>query len=164
MNYRLLNKVIDILQGMRDEKSYLDLYQQKDKLLEELKLFRYKKLDAKEQVEGEDMLRNLFGLQKIIIIKLKEKFPKIKLNYNDIIDHMFSELMELKDSFPWKKWKENYNHVSLKHIEHAKEEVVDLLHLLIEFSILFLKMDADELYSQYLEKHKKNIERYDGGY
>ena len=108
-------------------------------------------------------LENIFDLQ----LKLIEKYgiaPKqvrlqgrgakttvlIRLGYATI-----REVVEIIDELPWKWWRVRQKPVDK---EKLKDEVIDLLHLVIEFCIL-VGMDARETVSRYIAKNKINLER-----
>ena len=111
-----------------------------------------------------DMLKAIFKKQSLIIKRLHEKFPDRKMTYIDLIDAMSNECEELRDSFPWKKWKENFNDGGSIDWNNAKIEAVDLLFFLVEFFIKILDMNAKDVYRLYCKKHDENLKRYEEGY
>ncbi len=70
---------------------------------------------------------------------------------------MLSELAEGLEATSFKWWK---NKKDLGE-DYLKEEIVDMLHFLVSMA-LRSGMDADELYSRYVDKNKENFDRQHG--
>lgn len=70
---------------------------------------------------------------------------------------MLSELAEGLEATSFKWWK---NKKDLGE-DYLKEEIVDMLHFLVSMA-LRSGMDADELYSRYVDKNKENFDRQNG--
>ncbi len=70
---------------------------------------------------------------------------------------MFVEMAELLDETNYKWWK----NPKVVDEDALKEELVDILHFFISLCIRS-GMDAEELYSRYLDKNKENILRQQG--
>ena len=111
-----------------------------------------------------DKLDAIFQGQKEIIDKLKEKFPDRQMTRQDLIAAMHNELEELRDSFPWKKWKGSYDDMQFADIKNAKMEAVDILFFLTEFMIIHLGMNANDVMLEYEKKFHENMRRYKNGY
>lgn len=89
---------------------------------------------------------------------------KLKTDYDtqfqkDMILGAIDELCECLREIPWKPWKKKQEY----HEERFKEEIVDLLHFLVNLS-LSAGMSSDELFERYCNKNKINHERHDSGY
>ena len=111
-----------------------------------------------------DQLRELFRMQKALNERIgvhtdgmsDEEKTKWILNYTRA---MTQELAELTDSVPWKWWAKYQKFDE----QHARVEVVDLLHFLISMAQV-LGMSADDVYQAYLKKNEVNFKRQDSGY
>ena len=166
---RLLNKIIDHLEKAgKDLDLYSDFDQIKnDEIINELKAIRIKRLDAPEgecPKFDEDKLDTIFTMQQALIDHLKKKFPGRDWEHQYLIGCMHNELEELRDSFPWKKHKENFEDLDAIDWENVRIECVDLLFFIVEFMILIPDMDAKECFLLYKQKHDENIKRYENGY
>ncbi|MGM0409151.1 MAG: dUTPase [Bacillota bacterium] len=110
-----------------------------------------------------DMLKDLFELQKKMQLRLNDdnipgmKPERIPMTVTSII----SELGEiLEEQQAWKDWKENPNSPDL---DNLRMEVADLWHFVINLT-LYLGMDSEDLYQEFLDKNKINHKRQDNNY
>lgn len=107
-----------------------------------------------------DRLEEIFTLQKqfnddvIITRKLEGSDEQWIQRY---MMAMFVEMAELLDETNYKWWK----NPKVVDEDALKEELVDILHFFISLCIRS-GMDAEELYSRYLDKNKENILRQQG--
>jgi len=112
-----------------------------------------------------DTLKDLFELQK----KFQARF------YSDVVDlpkelpehiplqvtALIAELGEiLEENQKWKCWRKNPPPVDY---DNLLAEVVDAFHFLINIT-LFLGFDSSDVYSRFIEKNQKNIERQNNNY
>ena len=108
-----------------------------------------------------DKLETIFEYQKAFDGELAEKRGLQGIGMEEWIQRetlaMLSELAELIDEVNFKWWK-NKKEVDPSRV---KDELVDILHF---FTSMCIKtgMDADELFSRYLEKNKENFDRQHG--
>ena len=70
-----------------------------------------------------------------------------------------NETEELRDTAAWKWWSEDMG----ADWDAARAELVDILHFWLSAANL-LGMDAEDIYSEYMEKNEVNHDRQDGGY
>lgn len=96
---------------------------------------------------GHDLC-NLTGIEKVRAIK-------------ETILALTDELHEILNLFPWKDWK-SYNGEHSSSLSDITEEVADALHFFINLCLI-LKISPRDLYSEYLRKNNKNIERIKNG-
>jgi len=118
----------------------------------------------------EDMLIKIFKNQQVLQERLA--FKKIKTDsdqqqyINQMILACMEEVVEIMRctkyknpemvKFGWKKTQEN-------DYEHMKEEIVDLMHFVVNLSLV-IGMDAKEFYEIYCKKNKMNHIRQDTEY
>ncbi len=69
------------------------------------------------------------------------------------------EVSELIDCVPWKWWA----HYQKEDIEHAKIELIDIIHFVISLAQT-LGMSADDVFNTYMKKNAVNFHRQDTGY
>jgi dUTPase. len=69
------------------------------------------------------------------------------------------EVSELIDCVPWKWWA----HYQKEDIEHAKVELIDIIHFVISLAQT-LGMNAEDVYNTYMKKNAVNFQRQDAGY
>lgn len=69
------------------------------------------------------------------------------------------EVAELVDCVPWKWWA----HYQKSDLEHAKVELIDILHFVICLAQT-LGMSAEDLFETYMKKNAVNFKRQDDGY
>lgn len=69
------------------------------------------------------------------------------------------EVSELIDCVPWKWWA----HYQKEDIEHAKVELIDIIHFVISLAQT-LGMSAEDVFNTYMKKNVVNFHRQDTGY
>ena len=69
------------------------------------------------------------------------------------------EVAELVDCVPWKWWA----HYQKLDLEHAKVELIDVLHFVICLAQT-LGMSAEDVFNTYMKKNAVNFQRQDDGY
>lgn len=121
-------------------------------------------------------LQTLFDLQCGLIHKIQEKHPDsdiVKVMHGECtpeqrqkwMEHMIAcmhnELEEVREWFPWKSWKQ-YKDFETNNVE-VKYELIDLLHFLLEMMI-FMDMDAEEVFQIFYSKMKQNHNRQENNY
>lgn len=82
---------------------------------------------------------------------------------NNYIDAMIGELCELRDCTYWKHWYKEARQgrrYELHNPEHAKVEVVDILHFWISLAQC-LGLTAEDVFDLYCRKMEKNHKRQD---
>lgn len=77
----------------------------------------------------------------------------VKFHRNAIL----SEVSELQDSIDWKLWTNEKE----PDYENSKEELIDILHFVIQGLICF-GCDSDDIVELYLDKNNENHNRQDG--
>lgn len=112
-----------------------------------------------------DKLDKIFEMQKALNERIlgpnfekayEEETAKWVLNYCRALQQ---EVSELVDCVPWKWWA-HYQHLDK---EHAKEELVDVIHFVVSLAQT-LGMSPDDIFTAYLEKNAINHQRQDSGY
>lgn len=107
-----------------------------------------------------DKLETIFEMQKSLndyIIKSRNiDFSMEEWLQKDVLATL-SELSEMLDEINWKWWK-NKKEVNM---DNLRNEIVDILHFFVSMCI-FTGMDANELFSRYLDKNKENFDRQNG--
>ena len=111
-----------------------------------------------------DKLDKIFQLQEALNIRTGCNFYDISGEEQihwllELTRALQQETAELVDTVPWKWWKKH----QLCDLEHAKEELIDILHFVICLAQA-LGMDADALFKKYTEKNHTNHQRQDNGY
>lgn len=104
-----------------------------------------------------DRLEEIFSLQKQFndeVIANRKLEGDNELWMQRYMMAMFVEMAELLDETNYKWWK----NPKVVDEDAVKEELVDILHFFISLCIRS-GMDAQDLYSRYLDKNKENILR-----
>lgn len=107
-----------------------------------------------------DRLEEIFSLQKQFndeVIANRKLEGDNELWMQRYMMAMFVEMAELLDETNYKWWK----NPKVVDEDAVKEELVDVLHFFISLCIRS-GMDAQDLYSRYLDKNKENILRQQG--
>ena len=114
-------------------------------------------------MKSPDMLELMLSQQKKLIKKIedtKNPIPEImEKRFFDTMGCAMHECIEARDTTNWKTWKKS----KPWNIEESKEELIDVLHFIIQGSI-DLGMDAKEVSGEFTRKHKINIERQNNNY
>lgn len=105
-----------------------------------------------------NQLMRLFEKQKLLQRKLNNDMHTQEY-INIMVLAAIDELMEALRETPWKPWKKQQQ----LHQDNFKEELVDVWHFLINLS-LASGMDADELFSRFINKNRINHTRQKEGY
>lgn len=75
------------------------------------------------------------------------------------------EAHEVLDCTAWKKHKTDYGRrMTPEELEHAREEVVDCLHFVLNLLLVVGLEDAREVRHHFLAKHEENHDRVSRGY
>lgn len=88
--------------------------------------------------------------------KMRENVTEWVLKYTCALQQEVSELI---DCVPWKWWA-HYQQVD---VEHAKVELVDIVHFVISLAQT-LGMSAEDVFQTYMQKNAVNFKRQDSGY
>jgi NTP pyrophosphatase (non-canonical NTP hydrolase) len=119
------------------EKDKLDIiFQTQKKLQERLAFNRIENLQDKQQY-----------INQMILALVEESVEIMRSTAYKNPDYV---------KFGWKK--KQYND-----FDHMKEEIVDLMHFLVNLSLV-IDMDSEEFYSIYAKKNKINHDRQNDGY
>lgn len=108
-----------------------------------------------------DRLKKIFDMQKMLNDDIRKKRNLEGISKEEWIQKqtlaMISELSELLDEVNFKWWKNK------KEVDEqlVKEELVDILHFFVSMCLVY-DMDAEELYSMYMDKNKENFDRQNG--
>jgi len=116
-----------------------------------------------EFLDTDDMLQDMFNLQKKMQKRINnDNLPEMKPNRIPMtVTSIIAELGEILESQQaWKDWKENPEEPD---INHLKMEVADLWHFVINLT-LFLNMDAEDVFNEFVDKNKVNHKRQDNNY
>lgn len=120
-------------------------------------------MDVREILEDKSMdkLDKIFLMQKALNDDIAERRGLDRSDRSEWLQRqtlaMMSEMAELIDEVNFKWWK---NPKPLDD-EKIKYEIVDILHFFVSMC-LTSGMDADELFSLYLNKNKENFDRQNG--
>jgi dimeric dUTPase (all-alpha-NTP-PPase superfamily) len=108
-----------------------------------------------------DVLETIFKLQiELAQITTSTGYPHLKEERISVLaTAMIHEAIELQRLTNWKWWKKPTKFDDTR----AKEEVIDLLHFLVQTSIE-LGMSPKEILEQYMRKNQINKERQERGY
>ena len=87
---------------------------------------------------------------------MKEHVTEWLLRYSRALQQ---EVSELVDCVPWKWWA----HYQKEDIEHAKIELIDIIHFVISLAQT-LGMSADDVFNTYIQKNAVNFHRQETGY
>ena len=71
-----------------------------------------------------------------------------------------AEMVEVLNEMNWKPWKKVKKQVNEKKI---KEELIDVLHFVIELMIIW-RVSPEDAFKAFTKKHLINMERQKGGY
>ena len=108
-----------------------------------------------------DKLEHIFEMQQKLNNQIRETRGLTNISREEWIQKQtlatISELAELLDEVNFKWWK-NPKPINEQAV---KEELVDIMHFFLSMC-LELGMNADELYTMYLDKNKENFKRQDG--
>ena len=120
-------------------------------------------MDIKEVLESKDMdkLDKIFAMQKALNDDIADRRNLDRSEKSEWLQRqtlaMMSEMAELIDEVNFKWWK---NPKPLDD-EKIKYEIVDILHFFVSMC-LTADMDAEELFTLYLNKNKENFDRQNG--
>ncbi len=111
-----------------------------------------------------DTFAELFNLQKKLQSRLcggqelpKEMPEKIPMQVTALVGEL-GEILE--ENQKWKSWRKNPPEVDY---DNLLVEIADAFHFLINIA-LYLGFDADDVYSKFINKNKKNHVRQDNLY
>ena len=108
-----------------------------------------------------DALETIFQLQKDLArVTSSSRYPQRKeARVSSLATAIVHEAIELQNLTNWKWWKKS------KEFDKAlaKEEIVDILHFVVQASIE-LGMTPTEILDEYRKKNRINIERQEKGY
>ena len=109
------------------------------------------------------MLNEMFSKQKELLEFLYEKRPSaysMDLDMKLFISGfaMLDEVHELLQNVNWKPWKDKHPHDD----NNMLEEIVDIMHFLIQFSIL-KGFTAEDVFNKFLLKSDENKQRQING-
>ena len=109
----------------------------------------------------QDKLQQIFDMQKLLNDDIKQKRNLTGITKEEWMQKqtlaMLSEMAELIDEVNFKWWKNPKPVDDVK----VKEELVDILHFFVSMCLIY-DMDAQELYSMYMDKNKENFDRQNG--
>ena len=112
-----------------------------------------------------DKLDEMFKMQHELNVRIlgpqadqlmKEHVTEWLLRYSRALQQ---EVSELVDCVPWKWWA----HYQKEDIEHAKIELIDIIHFVISLAQT-LGMSADDVFNTYIQKNAVNFHRQETGY
>ncbi|MFQ6025854.1 MAG: dUTPase [Nitrosopumilaceae archaeon] len=109
----------------------------------------------------EDKLESIFNLQKDLANMMDlSRYPKdTEGKISALCTAIIHEAAELQRTTNWKWWKKPTPFSE----EHAREELVDIWHFLVQAS-LELNMTPDDILKEYQRKNKINRDRQKKGY
>lgn len=110
---------------------------------------------------AEDVIETIFKLQKELAKVIdNEKYPKdVEGRISHLSTAIIHEAVELQRTTNWKWWKTPVKF----DIEHAKEELIDIWHFVIQASIE-LGLEPDDILKIYKKKNEINHQRQNNGY
>src|SRR5215831_8715238 len=108
-----------------------------------------------------DVLETIYKLQKeLAMITSSPKYPQAKEERISLLATAIThEAIELQRLTNWKWWKKPVKFDD----SQAREEIIDLLHFLVQVSIE-LGMTPKEILDEYMRKNRINKERQEKGY
>ncbi len=108
-----------------------------------------------------DTLETIFKLQKELArVTSTSRYPLEKeAKISSIAVAIIHEAVELQRLTNWKWWKKTIEFDEV----HAKEEIIDLWHFVVQASIE-LGMTPMEILNEYCKKNQINMERQEKGY
>ena len=109
-----------------------------------------------------DRLDALFELQRTLSTKCAKGYYEgysIDGKVSSLCTAIMHEAVELQRETNWKWWKTETEF----NVEHAKEELIDILHFVIQCAIE-MDMTPEEILCVYKSKHKENVRRQEVGY
>lgn len=112
-----------------------------------------------------DKLTELFEMQYVLIDKIRDRKDhemsnaEREMRFFNTCGAIIHEAVECRDTTNWKGWKKP----NPFDITNAKEELVDVLHFVVQASI-DLGMTADDVYREFKRKHDINMNRQRTGY
>ncbi|MFB3043568.1 MAG: dUTPase [Nitrososphaerales archaeon] len=111
--------------------------------------------------EGGDSLEAIFQLQREYVGMLDlQRYPtEVEKRISSLCVAIIHEAVELQRMTSWKWWKK----VEEFDIDHAKEELVDLWHFIVQASAE-LGMGPSDILHEYRRKNEVNRERERKGY
>lgn len=108
-----------------------------------------------------DMLGEIFAMQKALNDEIAEKHGHGDIGRDEWLQRlsiaMMAEMAELCDEVNYKWWK----NPKQENEEAIREEIVDIFHFFVSMC-LRTGMDAQELYSRYMDKNRENFDRQRG--
>ena len=114
-----------------------------------------------------DLLESIINIQrrynKLLRKARKVRFPRdknVERHIANLCTAIIHEACELRDLTNWKWWKSTKKEFD---VTKAKEELIDILHFVIDIAIL-LKMNAKDIYDVYVYKNNINKERLKNNY
>ena len=111
-------------------------------------------------------IRNVDGQQLTMFGLLDEADKQLDLTSNGdtntwlmrYLKALLEEGKEVEELLHWKFWSS-----SMLDLPHIQEEIIDILHFWISLALVS-GMDADTVFTKYIEKNQVNIERQDNNY
>jgi len=108
-----------------------------------------------------DTLETIFKLQKkLALVTSTPRYPQSKeARISSLAVAIVHEAVELQRLTNWKWWKKPVRFDEV----HAKEEIIDLWHFVVQASIE-IGMTPKEILDEYTKKNQINIERQENDY
>lgn len=114
-----------------------------------------------------DFLQDMLDRQAIFQARLPHFAESVPQTFRliDNAEMATCEAMEWKNGLPWKKHKHDYGRpLTQAELDHVIEEIVDLLHFVLNGFLAARVTTANEVYARFMAKHRVNHERQDNGY
>ncbi|MEM1994829.1 MAG: dUTPase [Nitrososphaerales archaeon] len=108
-----------------------------------------------------DTLEEIFKLQKEYVSTFSfERYPKsLEARISALCTAIIHEAVELQDLTSWKWWKTSKGF----EVERAKEELIDILHFLVQ-AFIEMNLSPNDILNLYRAKNYVNRERAQSGY
>lgn len=118
-------------------------------------------IDTSNIADAWDRLAYMFQKQKDLMDRVEEEHGELQFGISQDVTSIVGELGEiLEHNQSWKHWRKQIPEID---DEHQLEEVADLWHFMIQLTIR-LGYTADDIFTAYEGKNKKNFERQDNDY
>lgn len=118
-------------------------------------------------MDGVDMLQDMLDRQAALQARLP-RFADSVSQTQRLIDNAemaACEAVEWKNGLPWKKHRQDYGRVlTSQELEHVLEEIVDVLHFVLNGFLVAGVTTSEEVYARFLTKHQVNHKRQNDGY
>lgn len=130
---------------------------------------RARRLVADGGIPDGDLLHDMLARQRVFHQRLVDAHPERWGGTADVLKEqvvmLVAEAVELLNWLPWKRHKEEYQRaLTQEERDAAVEEVVDILHFVLNCFHVLGVTSGREIYALYRAKHAINNERQDGGY